>query len=96
MTSFNELRKQAAAKGFKGSPNPTRKQLEDFLTSLEKVKPLSAGRQSLASRFVPQPKLHRCDVCRKKFSVVIPHEGQQHCCACDHYVRWLKAFSQEK
>ena len=36
MISFNELRKQAAARGFKDSPNPTRKQLEDFLLPFEK------------------------------------------------------------
>lgn len=33
MNSFNALRKQAAEKGFKGSPNPTRTQLEAFLIS---------------------------------------------------------------
>lgn len=98
MSSFNELRKQAAAKGFKGSPNPTRKQLEEYLNSLTKASPKETSSKApldIASRFNPPQRLYSCQRCRTKHKYLANYEGRKVCCRCEQTLLILKNFPPE-
>ena len=102
MSSFNELRKQAAAKGFKGSPNPTRKQLEEYLNSLTKDSPQAETKEpslktplDVAARFNPPQRLYSCQRCRTKHKYLANYDGRKVCCRCEQTLLILKNFPPE-